>query len=95
MPTVSENTIGVNLQLVNRPGINPDSGPLFKTGTVVDGTDGGRYQYARATANIAADSTVVDITVVDGEYVAAATGGDAVSPPSEMAAGDFAFFKLA
>lgn len=94
MANVSENTIGVDLDAVNKPGAGPVGGPLFKTGQTVRGDDGGLYQYAKANASIAASTSTVNITVSSGEYVAAATGGSATSPGTAMVSGDFAFFKI-
>lgn len=94
MTNVSENTIGVDLTAVNTPGINPDNGPLFKTGQTVRGDDGGLYQYAVASGAIAANTATVNITVVSGEFTAAASGGTAKAPPNALVAGDYAFFKI-
>lgn len=94
MVSVSENATGVDLEAVNSPGDGPVGGPLFKTGQTVKGDDGGLYQYARATEAIAASTSTVNITVSNGEYVAGATLGSAVSPPVAMVANDYAFFKI-
>ena len=68
----------------------PTFGPL---GTQVFGSDGKRYVFAKAGANISASTTVVDINTTT--FVAAASGGAYTSPTVAVASGEYAWFGKA
>lgn len=92
MVAVSENTLGFDREAIFKVAdgkIQP-----FKTGQSVRGDNGKLFQYAKATEAIAGGTATVNITVSNGEYVAAATGGSATSPAAAMVADDFGFFQL-
>lgn len=97
MVAISGNVIGVDFTDVwtaaqAASGITPRP---FKTGQTVLGDDGKTYQYAKASATIAANNTVANITLSSGEYVAAASGGSADNASGvALAAGDYAWFKI-
>ncbi len=88
--------IGVNLDGTTDTNLNsagtavPTFGPL---GTQVFGSDGKRYVFAKAGANIAANTTVVDINATT--FVAAASGGAYTSPTVAIASGEYAWFSKA
>lgn len=88
--------IGVDLDDATTVNLNsagtavPTFGPL---GTQVFGSDGKRYVFAKAGANIAASTTVVDINATT--FVAAATGGAYTSPTVAIASGEYAWFSKA
>ncbi len=79
--TTNPNSAGVEI---------PTFGPL---GTQVFGSDGKRYVFAKAGANIAANTTVVDINATT--FVAAASGGAYTSPTVAIASGEYAWFSKA
>lgn len=87
MPNISQNAIGFDPASV-------DVKQRWKTGTLMQADDGKHYQYAKASATIAASTAVCNITLSSGVYVAAASGGTSTSPATAMAAGNFAWFKL-
>lgn len=88
--------IGVDLDDATTVNLNsagvavPTFGPL---GTQVFGSDGKRYVFAKAGANIAANTTVVDINATT--FVAAASGGAYTSPTVAIASGEYAWFSKA
>ena len=98
MVAISDNVIGVDFTDVYTAAeaasnIRPRP---FKTGQTVQGDDGGRYQYAKASATIASANTAVAITLSSGEYVAANSGGDSSNASGvSLASGDYAWFLLA
>lgn len=97
MVAISDNVIGADFTDVytaaeDTSKIRPRP---FKTGQTVQGDDGSRYQYAKASGAIGASSTTVNITLSSGEYVAANTGGSADNASGvALVAGDHAWFKL-
>lgn len=98
MVAISDNVIGfdptdVYTAAEAASGIKPRP---WKTGQTVQGDDGNRYQYARASASIAANNTVANITLVNGVYQAAASGGDSANASGQaLVSGDYAWFRLA
>lgn len=92
MANISDNIIGFSRDEVITPSAAIKR--RFRTGTTVRGDDGGVYQYAKANATISADTSAANITLSSGEYVAAASGGSAVSPGVDMASGDYGWFKI-
>ena len=87
---------GINLNGVTTTNPNsantaiPTFGPL---GTQVFGSDGKRYVFAKAGANIAASTAVCDINTTT--FVVAATGGSYTSPTVAVASGEYAWFGKA
>lgn len=97
MANISGNVVGVDFTQVftaakAASGISPIP---WKTGQTVLGDDGKTYQYAKANASIAANNTVGNITVSNGEYVVAASGGSADNASGvALSSGDFAWFRI-
>ncbi|SLN74759.1 hypothetical protein ROJ8625_04096 [Roseivivax jejudonensis] len=97
MANISGNTVGVDFTDVYTAaeaasGIKPRP---FKTGQTVFGDDGKTYQYVKANATIGASNTAANITVSNGEYVAAASGGSADNASGvELSSGDYAWFII-
>lgn len=70
--------------------------PPFAIGTVTFGNDGLEYVFAKATATIAASTTVC--TVNASTFAATASGGSYTSPATPtggLVSGDFAWFAKA
>lgn len=67
--------------------------PQARLGSQIWANDGKRYVYAQANATIAASTAVV--TISPTTFLATATGGSYISPPTAMATGDQAWFAAA
>lgn len=81
MTKVSANVAGVNLDTGSEK-------QEFSLGVTVPVT-GGTAIYAKASANINANTTNV---TVSGAFAASAGGGDYKSPPGAVKSGEFAWF---
>lgn len=84
--------LGVNLaEVIAAADVGTRSG--HRLGAQVFGSDGKRYVFAEAGASISASTAVVDID--DSTFVAAASGGNYLSPATAMSAGDRGWFAAA
>lgn len=91
LPIAGIDLNGVTTANLNSAGTSvPTFGPL---GAETFGSDGKRYVFAKAGADIAASTTVCDINTTT--FVVAATGGAYTSPTVAVASGQYAWFGKA
>ncbi len=82
MVNVAQNMIGPDFEMAK-------SSPIFKTGPIVQGSDGNRYIYAQAAGAITADTRCV---LTDAGFQMAAGSGNWDSVPA-MADDEYGWFK--
>jgi hypothetical protein len=91
LPIAGIDLNGVTTSNLNSAGTAvPTFGPL---GAETFGSDGKRYVFAKAGADIAASTAVCDINTTT--FVVAATGGSYTSPTVAVASGQYAWFGKA
>ncbi|MEO1189856.1 MAG: hypothetical protein AAFW60_12370 [Pseudomonadota bacterium] len=82
MVNVAQNMVGPDFDTA-------ETSPVFKTGTIIQGSDGHRYIYAQANGAIAAATRCI---LTDTDFQMAAGSGNWDSGPA-MADNEYAWFR--